>query len=64
MRKHYLPLLILELYIINKNLDDAATAMDWYDYRIQLEPIIPTMLPANLFIVPIGLSILYHQYER
>ncbi|MGM0854287.1 MAG: CBO0543 family protein [Bacillota bacterium] len=52
------------IYILNKNLDDVATAMDWYDYRIQLEPIIPTMLPANLFIIPIGLSVLYQRYER
>ncbi|WP_100404347.1 CBO0543 family protein [Bacillus solitudinis] len=52
------------IYIINKNLDDVATAMDWYDYRMQLEPIIPTMLPANLFIIPIGLSIIYQRYEK
>ncbi|RKL64714.1 hypothetical protein CR203_24840 [Salipaludibacillus neizhouensis] len=52
------------IYIINKNLDDMATAMDWYDYRLQLEPIIPTMLPANLFIIPIGFSILYQRFER
>ncbi|WP_088104207.1 CBO0543 family protein [Halalkalibacter urbisdiaboli] len=52
------------IYILNKNLDDVATAMDWYDYRMQLEPIIPTMLPANLFIIPIGLSIIYHRFEE
>ena len=51
------------IYVLNKNLDDAATAMDWYDYRMQLEPIIPTMLPANLFAIPMGLSILYGRYE-
>ncbi|UFT98441.1 hypothetical protein KO561_14725 [Radiobacillus kanasensis] len=51
------------IYILNKNLDDVATAMDWYDYRMQLEPIIPTMLPANLFIIPIGCSILYQRFE-
>lgn len=47
------------VYIFNKNLDDLATAMDWYDYRMQLEPIIPTMLPANLFVIPGVLTILY-----
>jgi predicted branched-subunit amino acid permease len=52
------------VYIINKNIDDVATAQDWYDYRIQLEPIIPTMLPANLFIIPLGFSILYTRFER
>ncbi|MFD2807365.1 hypothetical protein ACFSYB_21245 [Litchfieldia salsa] len=52
------------IYIFNKNLDDVATALDWYDYRIQLEPIIPTMLPANLFIIPIGFCILYSRYEQ
>ncbi len=51
------------VYIINKNLDDVATALDWYDYRIQLEPIIPTMLPANLLIIPIGFGVLYARYE-
>jgi hypothetical protein len=52
------------IYIINKNLDDVATAMDWYDYRMQLEPIIPTMLPANLFIIPIGLTLIYDRYKK
>jgi hypothetical protein len=36
--------------------------MDWYDYRMQLEPIIPTMLPANLFAVPISMTILYQRF--
>lgn len=52
------------IYILNKNLDDVATALDWYDYRIQLEPIIPTMLPANLFIIPMALTIIYQRYEN
>jgi hypothetical protein len=52
------------IYLLNKNLDDVATAMDWYDYRMQLEPIIPTMLPANLFIIPIGLTIIYDRYKK
>jgi hypothetical protein len=52
------------IYIINKNLDDVATALDWYDYRMQLEPIIPTMLPANLFIIPMGLSIIYARFAK
>ncbi|TYR80739.1 hypothetical protein FZC66_10245 [Priestia megaterium] len=52
------------IYVINKNLDDIATAMNWYDYRMQLEPIIPTMLPANLFIIPLGLSIIYQRSEK
>ncbi len=52
------------IYILNKNLDDVATAMDWYDYRMQLEPIIPTMLPANLFIIPIGLTLLYDRFKK
>ncbi|HZG56217.1 hypothetical protein [Paenibacillus sp.] len=52
------------IYVLNKNLDDWATAMDWYDYRMQLEPIIPTMLPANLFAVPIALTILYQRLPR
>jgi uncharacterized membrane protein YagU involved in acid resistance len=52
------------IYIINKNLDDVATAMNWYDYRMQLEPVIPTMLPANLFIIPIGLTLIYDRYKR
>ncbi|MGI8387690.1 hypothetical protein [Robertmurraya sp. P23] len=52
------------IYIMNKNLDDWATAMDWYDYRMQLEPIIPTMLPANLFIIPIGLTLIYNRYTK
>ncbi|WP_117170111.1 CBO0543 family protein [Paraliobacillus sediminis] len=52
------------IYILNRNLDDLATTMDWYDYRIQLEPIIPTMLPANLFIIPIGLTLTYDRYEN
>jgi hypothetical protein len=50
------------LYILNRNLDDVATAMDWYDYRIQLEPIIPTMLPANLFVIPISFTLLYQKF--
>jgi hypothetical protein len=52
------------VYIFNKNLDDLATALDWYDYRMQLEPIIPTMLPANLFIIPGLLTILYERYVK
>ncbi|WP_078544807.1 CBO0543 family protein [Litchfieldia alkalitelluris] len=52
------------IYILNKNLDSVATAMDWYDYRIQLEPIIPTMLPANLFIIPIALTVIYDRYRK
>lgn len=52
------------IYIINKNLDDVATAMNWYDYRMQLEPIIPTMLPANLFIIPIALTLIYDKYKK
>ncbi|WP_205668646.1 hypothetical protein [Ammoniphilus sp. CFH 90114] len=52
------------IYILNKNLDDVATALDWYDYRIQLEPIIPTMLPANLIIIPMGLSMIYQRFEK
>lgn len=52
------------IYILNRNLDDVATALDWYDYRIQLEPIIPTMLPANLFIIPIGLTLIYQKLSR
>lgn len=52
------------IYLLNKNLDDWATAMDWYDYRMQLEPIIPTMLPANLFMVPIFMSLLYSRLRR
>ncbi|WP_226670084.1 CBO0543 family protein [Metabacillus litoralis] len=52
------------VYMINKNIDDVATTMDWYDYRMQLEPIIPTMLPANLFIIPIGLSLLYQKFLK
>ncbi|MFE8701541.1 CBO0543 family protein [Cytobacillus sp. FJAT-54145] len=52
------------IYVMNKNLDDVGTALDWYDYRIQLEPIIPTMLPANLFIFPISLSLLYQTFMR
>jgi hypothetical protein len=52
------------IYILNKNLDDVATALDWYDYRIQLEPIIPTMLPANLFLIPMGLSCVYSRYGK
>lgn len=52
------------IYILNKNLDDVATALDWYDYRMQLEPIIPTFLPANLFVIPITLSIFYQRYEK
>ncbi|TYP71944.1 hypothetical protein BCM02_109223 [Paenibacillus methanolicus] len=51
------------IYLFNKNLDDVATAMNWYDYRMQLEPIIPTMLPANLFIIPGALTILYERYS-
>ncbi|CAM4487553.1 hypothetical protein [Paenibacillus tarimensis] len=49
------------IYLINKNVDDWATAMDWYDYRMQLEPIIPTMLPANLFAIPTILTLLYYR---
>lgn len=52
------------IYLINKNLDDIATAMVWSDYRMQLEPIIPTMLPANLFIIPIGLTLIYDRYKK
>jgi hypothetical protein len=52
------------IYILNKNLDDLATAMDWYDYRMQLEPIIPTFLPANLFVIPIAYSVIYQHYEK
>lgn len=52
------------IYVLNKNLDDIATALDWYDYRMQLEPIIPTFLPANLFIIPISLSIIYQHFEK
>jgi hypothetical protein len=52
------------VYIMNKNLDDVATALDWYDYRMQLEPIIPTFLPANLLVIPIGLSLIYQRYEK
>lgn len=52
------------LYILNRNLDDIATALDWYDYRMQLEPIIPTFLPANLFVVPIVYSLIYQRYEK
>jgi hypothetical protein len=52
------------IYIINKNLDDLATALDWYDYRMQLEPIIPTMLPANLFIIPILLTLIYDRCKN
>ncbi|WP_426446604.1 hypothetical protein ACP26L_22670 [Paenibacillus sp. S-38] len=51
------------IYILNKNLDDLATALDWYDYRMQLEPIIPTMLPANLFFIPMGLTLVYHYFS-
>lgn len=52
------------IYILNRNLDDVATALDWYDYRIQLEPIIPTMLPANLFAIPITLTLIYQKCPR
>lgn len=52
------------IYILNRNLDDIATAKDWYDYRIQLEPIISTMLPANLFAVPITLTLIYQKCPR
>lgn len=52
------------IFILNKYMDDLATAMDWYDYRIQLEPIIPTMLAANLFVIPMGLSIIYQRNEK
>jgi predicted tellurium resistance membrane protein TerC len=52
------------IFIINKNLDDIATAMDWYDYRMQLEPIIPTMLPANLFAIPVILTLIYQHNKH
>ena len=52
------------IYIINRNFDDLATVKDWYDYRIQLEPLIPTMLPANLFIIPISLTLIYQKYTN
>ncbi|AEI43989.1 hypothetical protein [Paenibacillus mucilaginosus] len=51
------------IYILNKNLDDVATALDWYDYRMQLEPIIPTMLPVNLFFIPMGLTLVYQFFS-
>ncbi|MCZ8521224.1 MULTISPECIES: hypothetical protein [Paenibacillus] len=51
------------IYLLNKNLDDLATAQDWYDYRMQLEPIIPTMLPANLFFIPMGLTLVYQYFS-
>jgi hypothetical protein len=50
------------VYVINRNFDDIATVYDWYDYRIQLEPLIPTMLPANLFIIPISLTLIYQKF--
>jgi hypothetical protein len=52
------------VYIINKNMDDIATALDWYDYRIQLEPIIGAMLPANLFAIPISLTLIYQYFSK
>jgi hypothetical protein len=48
-------------YLLNRNLDDWATMMDWYDYRMQLEPTIPTNEVANIFAVPISLMLLYHR---
>jgi len=51
------------IYVINRNLDDLATAKDWYDYRMQLEPIIPTMLPANLFVIPMAMSMIYQLFQ-
>jgi hypothetical protein len=51
------------VFILNKNLDELATAMDWYDYRMQEEPIIPTMLTANLFVIPGAMAILYVRYK-
>lgn len=50
------------IYILNKNLDDVATALDFYDYRIQLEPIIPTMLPANLFAIPVSMTLIFQRF--
>ena len=52
------------IYLINKNLDDIATALDWYDYRMQMEPIIPTFLVANIFVIPITYSIFYQRFEK
>ncbi|MGC5327049.1 hypothetical protein [Brevibacillus sp. SYSU BS000544] len=52
------------VFIINKYLDDLATALDWYDYRMQLNPIIPTMLTANLFAVPMAITLVYQRFVR
>lgn len=52
------------VYILNRNLDDIATVADWYDYRMQLEPTIPTNIPANLFIIPVSLTIIYQRYDK
>jgi hypothetical protein len=52
------------VYILNRSFDDYATVFDLYDYRMQLDPLIPTFLPANLFVIPMGLSIIYQRYER
>lgn len=50
------------IFIINKYLDDLASVLDWYDYRMQIVPIIPSLLPANLFVVPMGLTIIYQRF--
>ncbi|MFB9760725.1 CBO0543 family protein [Ectobacillus funiculus] len=53
------------IFILNKYIDEIATALDWYDYRIQVQPgIIPSMLVANLFIIPMALSIIYQRYSK
>jgi hypothetical protein len=64
-KKNYLKALAFFglMYILNRNLDDIATSLDWYDYRMQLEPVIPTFLPSNLFVIPIAFSIIYQRYE-
>ncbi|GAA3333911.1 hypothetical protein GCM10020331_099820 [Ectobacillus funiculus] len=47
------------IFILNKYIDEIATALDWYDYRIQVQPgIIPSMLVANLFHYSNGIK--YH----
>lgn len=52
------------IFILNKYLDGLATVRDWYDYRVQIEPAIPTMIAANLFVIPMGLSFIYQRYEK
>lgn len=53
------------IFILNKYIDEVATVLDWYDYRIQLQPgIISSMTPANLFIIPMSLSLIYQRFPR